>query len=73
MSWKLEYSDKAFKQLRKMDAPVRTILLSWLDKNVDGCEDHPERDNKMTEHRLVERNAIGTAAPDILTGIAGIA
>ena len=39
MSWKLEYSDKARKQLRKLDATTRAIVLSWMDKNIDGCND----------------------------------
>lgn len=39
MSWKLEYSDKARKQLRKLDAIQRAIILSWMDKNIDDCND----------------------------------
>ena len=39
MSWKLEYSDKARKQLRKLNATTRAIVLSWMDKNIDGCDD----------------------------------
>lgn len=39
MNWKLEYSNKALKQLRKLDATQRAIILSWMDKHIDGCED----------------------------------
>lgn len=39
MSWKLKYSDKALKQLRKLDATQRAIILSWMDKSIDGCDD----------------------------------
>ena len=39
MSWALEYSDRALRQLRKLDPGVRRIILSWMDKNVAGCED----------------------------------
>jgi len=39
MSWKLEYSDKARKQLQKLDATTRAIILSWMDKNIDECDD----------------------------------
>lgn len=38
MSWKLEYSNKARKQLRKLEATQRAIILSWMDKNIDGCD-----------------------------------
>ncbi len=37
MSWELRYSDKALKQLRKLDPGVRGIILSWMAKNVQGC------------------------------------
>ncbi len=37
MIWHLEYSDKALRQLRKLDSAMRTIILSWLDKNIEGC------------------------------------
>lgn len=37
--WRLVFSKKADRQLAKMDARVRRILVAWLLKNVDGCED----------------------------------
>lgn len=37
--WRLVFSKKADRQLAKMDAGVRRILVVWLLKNVDGCED----------------------------------
>lgn len=37
--WRLEFSKKADKQLSKMDPGTRRIIISWLLKNVDGCED----------------------------------
>ena len=39
MKWELRYSEGARKALRKMDASTRSIILSWLDKNIDGCDD----------------------------------
>ena len=36
--WQLIFSEKADKQLSKMDASTRSIVLSWLLKNLDGCE-----------------------------------
>ena len=39
MTWQLRYSAKAQKQLRKFDAAQRAIILLWMEKNVDGCED----------------------------------
>lgn len=37
--WRLEFSKRADKQLAKMDAGVRRVVVSWLLKNIDGCED----------------------------------
>lgn len=38
-AWELEYSETALRQLRKMDANQRMLVLSWMDKNIDGCSD----------------------------------
>jgi mRNA interferase RelE/StbE len=38
MSWKLEYSKKARKQLHKLNAVQRAIILSWMEKHINGCE-----------------------------------
>lgn len=38
MSWSVEYSEKAVKQLAKIDAHQRRVLLAWMRKNIDGSE-----------------------------------
>lgn len=38
MRWKLDYSDKARKQLHKLGETQRAIILSWMDKNIEDCE-----------------------------------
>ena len=38
MKWTLDYSDKARKQLKKLDYNPQKIILSWLYKNIDGCD-----------------------------------
>lgn len=37
--WRLLFSKKADKQLSKLDPGVRRVLVSWLLKHLDGCED----------------------------------
>ena len=37
--YKLEFSRRAERQLSKMDANTRTIVLLWLKKHVNNCED----------------------------------
>ena len=36
--WAVEYSAKALRQLRKLDPNQRRILLAWIDKNLQGCQ-----------------------------------
>lgn len=38
MKWHLAFSKRADKQLAKMDAGVRRIIVSWLMKNIEDCE-----------------------------------
>lgn len=54
MNWKLEYSDKARKQLRKLDATKRAIILSWMDKNIDGCDDPRVHGKGLVENHTGE-------------------
>ena len=37
--WKLAFSKKADKQLSKLNPGVRRVIVSWLLKNLDGCDD----------------------------------
>ena len=39
MTWCLEFSKRADKQLSKMDPGVRRVIVAWLLKHVEGCED----------------------------------
>lgn len=54
MTWQLRYSDKALKQLRKMDATQRAIILKWLDKHIDGCADPRAHGKGLTADRAGE-------------------
>lgn len=38
MTWSVEYSKHALKQLRKLDAFDRMLILKWIDANLEGCE-----------------------------------
>lgn len=51
MSWRLEYSKKALRQLRKMDPRQRAIVLLWMDKNIDGCDDPRIHGKGLTANR----------------------
>ena len=37
-AWRVEMSKRAVKQLGKIGKPASSIIVAWLKKNVDGCE-----------------------------------
>ena len=39
MVYKVELSERAEKQLHKLDPPIARMILKWLKKNVDGSSD----------------------------------
>ena len=53
MVYKVELSDLAKKQLKKLDDSVAKMILKWLKKNVDGCDD-PRIHGKSLEGNLSE-------------------
>ena len=52
--WELRFSKRAEKQLSKMDAGVRRVILSWLLKNIDGCEDPRAHGKGLTANKSGE-------------------
>lgn len=51
MSYKVIYSKKAFKQLKKMDNHNKLYILSWIDKNLEGT-DNPYEKGKTLKGNL---------------------
>ncbi len=49
--WRLQFSKKASKQLSKMDAGVRRIVIAWLLKNIDGCDDPRAHGKGLTTNK----------------------
>ena len=39
MKYSVDYSNKAKKQINKLDQPVQKRIYAWIDKNLEGCED----------------------------------
>ncbi len=37
MAWHVEYTKTALKQLKKMDRFNARLIMSWLDRNLEGC------------------------------------
>lgn len=51
MSWSLEYSKRAAKQLAKMDPVASRYVRTWMREHVDGCE-NPRAHGKALQGSL---------------------
>ena len=61
MSWHLRYSAKAEKQLSKLDAHQSRIIVAWLMKNIDGCDDPRALGSALVaDHRGKWRYRVGS-------------
>ena len=60
MNYKVEYTARAVKELKKLDKPTRALIFGWIEKNLVGCED-PRRYGKAltANHRGQWRYRIG--------------
>ena len=60
MNYKVEYTARAVKELKKLDKPTRALIFGWIEKNLVGCED-PRRHGKAltANHRGQWRYRIG--------------
>lgn len=38
MRYKIKFSERAKKQLKKLDRYVAALILGWLEKNIENCE-----------------------------------
>ena len=55
MSYHVEYSDTALKQLKKMDRFDARLITSWIGKNLEGCSDPRIHGKGLTANRSGER------------------
>lgn len=52
--WRLEFSKRADRQLSKMDPGVRRVVVAWLLKHIDGCDDPCVHGKGLTGNRSGE-------------------
>lgn len=38
MNYKILFTEKAKKQLKKLDKHTAALIIGWLEKNIEGCE-----------------------------------
>ncbi|MGN1306397.1 MAG: type II toxin-antitoxin system RelE/ParE family toxin [Faecousia sp.] len=49
--YKVEYTERAIKELRKLDKYTRQMLYSWIDKNLVNCENPKLHGKLLTANR----------------------
>ncbi|MBQ6774673.1 MAG: type II toxin-antitoxin system RelE/ParE family toxin [Synergistaceae bacterium] len=54
MKYHVTYTDKADKILEKMDLQVQKRIYSWINKNLEGCED-PREHGKTLNGKLKDK------------------
>lgn len=48
--FKVILTDKAIKELKKLDKPVSSLIIGWIEKNLEGC-DNPRISRKSFSRR----------------------
>ena len=38
MIYRVVFTDRAMKQLKRMDKSIARLIIGWIEKNIDGCE-----------------------------------
>lgn len=51
MSYHVEFSERARKDLKKLDRYTAAMLLGWIRKNLEGCEDPRQHGKGLTANR----------------------
>ena len=49
--WRLEYSERAVKELKKLDKYTAKLILAWIEKNLEGCADPRVHGKGLTANR----------------------
>ena len=51
MSYSVEYTDRAVKELKKLDKYTKLMIKAWIDKNLVGCDDPRAHGKALTANR----------------------
>lgn len=52
--YSVRYSEKAVKELKKLDKAVQRLIISWINKNLENCEDPRVKGKGLTANRVGE-------------------
>ncbi len=51
MQYKVVFTERAKKQLKKMDKPIVALIIGWLEKNIEGCENPRIHGKALVENK----------------------
>ena len=51
MRYTVGYTEAAEKELEKLDKPTRALIIGWVEKNLDGCENPRQHGKGLTANR----------------------
>lgn len=51
MLYRVEYTPRAVRQLKKMDPHTRKLVFAWIDKNLQHCEDPRQHGKALAANR----------------------
>ena len=51
MTYKVEYTEQAIKELRKIDKHTQFFILAWIEKNLVDCENPRQHGKGLTANR----------------------
>lgn len=54
MSYHVEFSEQARRELKKLDRYTASLLLGWIRKNLEGCENPRQHGKALTANRRSE-------------------
>ena len=51
MQYRVELTDRVIKQLKKLDKHTSALIMGWIEKNLDGCENPRVHGKGLTANR----------------------
>lgn len=51
MKYKVVLTDRAKKQLKKLDKCIASLIIGWLEKNIEGCENPRQHGKTLVENK----------------------
>ena len=52
--YKVEFTERALKDLKRLDKQTAALILGWICKNLEGCEDPRQHGKGLTANRSEE-------------------